>query len=313
MKAIRLHAFGGAENLTLDEVEIPQPGRGEVLIRNRAAGINPIDWKTCAGGGASAAIGELPFIPGWECAGTVDKVGDGVSGFKKGDEVFAFIRFPEAAGCYAEYTCAPANQIALRPASLDVNSAAGMGLAGLTAWQALHDKAQVKAGQKVLVLAAAGGVGHIAVQLAKAAGAYVIGTASAANQDFIHSLGCDECIDYSSANLAVTVSAVDIVIDGVGGATAIEALRCLKSDGILVTLPSVTAAEVMEAAEKGGYRVLGIRVEPNGSQLAELANLADAGKLQLSLGETIPLAEVARAHELSASGHQRGKLVLSIG
>ncbi|MBV1789269.1 NADP-dependent oxidoreductase [Marinobacterium sp. D7] len=313
MKAIRLHAFGGPENLSLDEVDTPVPAPGEVLIRNRAAGVNPIDWKTCSGGGASAFIGELPYIPGWECAGTVEALGEGVSEFSVGDEVFGFLRFPEAAGCYAECVCAPVNQIAKRPDSLDVNAAAGLGLAGLTAWQALHSKAGVQAGQRVLVLAAAGGVGHLAVQLAKAAGAYVIGTASAANQAFIASLGCDECIDYTNTNLSVSLRDVDIIIDGVGGATAIEALGCLKPGGVIVTLPSVTAAEVAEAGERGGYRVLGIRVEPNGMELAELASLCAAGQLKLSLADTLPLAEAGRAHQLSASGHQRGKLVLSIG
>ncbi|WP_027854298.1 NADP-dependent oxidoreductase [Marinobacterium litorale] len=312
MKAIRLHAFGGPENLELDEIERPTPVRGEVLIRNRAAGVNPIDWKTCAGGGASAFIGELPFIPGWECAGTVEAVGDGVTDFQPGDEVFGFLRFPEAAGCYAEYTCAPSNQIAKRPPALDVNAAAGLGLAGLTAWQALHDKAQVKPGQRVLVLAAAGGVGHLAVQLAKAAGAFVIGTASSANQAFLEALGCDQCIDYSQANLAVSVRDVDVIIDGVGGQTAIEALTCLRSGGTLVTLPSVTAGEVMEAAEKAGCRALGIRVEPNGTQLAKLATLTEQGKLSLTLAETRPLQQAAEAHQLSSSGHQRGKTVLTI-
>ena len=313
MKAIRLHAFGGPENLNLEEVDTPAPARGEVLIRNRAAGVNPIDWKTCSGGGASAFIGELPYIPGWECAGSVEALGVGVDDFAIGDEVFGFLRFPEAAGCYAEYVCAPANQIARRPETLDPDAAAGLGLAGLTAWQALHDKAGVEPGQRVLVLAAAGGVGHLAVQLAKAAGAYVIGTASTANQAFLAELGCDECIDYTSTNLSVGLRDLDIIIDGVGGATAIEALGCLKSGGLMVTLPSVTAAEVSEAGEKGGYRVLGIRAEPNGTELAELAALCAAGKLKPSLAEILPLAEAARAHRLSAGGHQRGKLVLRIG
>ncbi|KEA62427.1 Bifunctional protein: zinc-containing alcohol dehydrogenase [Marinobacterium lacunae] len=312
MKAIRLHAFGGPENLTLEEVDTPIPARGEVLIRNRAAGVNPIDWKTCSGGGASAFIGELPYIPGWECAGTIEALGDGVSEFSVGDEVFGFLRFPEAAGCYAEYVCAPINQIAKRPQALSVEAAGSLGLAGLTAWQALHDKAGIQAGQRVLVLAAAGGVGHLAVQLAKAAGAHVIGTASSANQDFIASLGCDECIDYTSANLSVSLRDIDIIIDGVGGATAIEALPCLKSGGVMVTLPSVTAAEVAQAGEKSGYQVMGIRVEPNGADLAKLAALAETGQLTLSLAQALPLAEAGEAHRLSASGHQRGKLVLTL-
>jgi NADPH:quinone reductase-like Zn-dependent oxidoreductase len=312
MKAIRLHAFGGPENLTLEAVDTPTPARGEVLIRNRAAGVNPIDWKTCSGGGASAFIGELPFVPGWECAGTVAAVGAGVVDFKPGDEVFGFLRFPEAAGCYAEYVVAPANQIALRPQPLDVVAAAGVGLARQPAGQAQPDKAGLKPGQRVLILAASGGVGHLAVQLAKAAGAYVIGTASHQNQAFLRTLGCDETIDYGSENLALAVRDVDIIIDGVGGAAAVEALSCLNSDGIIVTLPSVTAAEVIAAAEKGGYRALGIRVEPNGSQLEQLAALVADGRLSLTVGAVLPLAQAAQAHQQSASGHQRGKIVLQI-
>lgn len=312
MKAIRLHAFGGPENLSLEEIDTPAPARGEVLVRNRAAGVNPIDWKTCSGGGASAFIGELPYTPGWEFAGTVDSVGDGVDDFVVGDEVFGFLRFPEAAGCYAEYIRAPVNQIAKRPESLDPYAAAGLSLAGLTAWQALHDKAGVKPGSRVLVLAAAGGVGHLSVQLAKAAGAYVIGTASTQNQAFIADLGCDECIDYTTTNLSVSLRDVDIIIDAVGGATAIEALSCLRSDGILVTLPTVTAAEVTEAGKRGGYAVLSIRVEPNGTELAALAELTKAGQLKLTLGKVLPLSEAAEAFRLSSSGHQRGKMVLSI-
>lgn len=312
MKAIRLHAFGGPENLSLEEVETPVPAPGEVLIRNRAAGVNPIDWKTCSGGGASGAIGELPFIPGWECAGTVEALGEGVRGFKPGDEVFGLLRFPTAAGCFAEHVCAPADQIALRPAALSPLAAGGLALAGLTAWQALHDKARLKPGQRVLILAAAGGVGHLAVQLARAAGAQVTGTASAENQAFLDTLGCDLCIDYTATSLTEAVDGVDIILDGVGGDTAIGALDCLKEDGILVTLPSVTAAEVISAAEGRGQRALGIRVEPNGAQLSALAELVEQGQLTLDLGAVVPLEQAERAFALSASGHQRGKIVLQI-
>lgn len=310
MKAIRLHAFGEPDNLTLEEVNTPTPEPGEVLIRTQAAGVNPIDWKTCSGGGASAAIGELPFIPGWECAGTVAAVGAGVTEFQPGDAVFGLLRFPTPAGCYAQYVVAPAEQITKRPAALPPTAAGGLALAGLTAWQALHDKAQIRAGQRVLILAAAGGVGHLAVQLAKAAGAHVIGSASARNQAFLRELGCDETLDYSQP--AQSVSDVDSIIDGVGGSVAIAALDALKPGGVMVTLPSVTAAEVMAAGEKRGRQVLSIRVEPNGPQLAELAALAEQGKLQLSLGEVLPLEQAADAFRLSASGHQRGKLVLQI-
>lgn len=312
MKAIRIHAFGGPENLQLDDVETPTPGPGEVLLRNRAAGVNPIDWKTCAGGGASAFVTEQPFCPGWECAGTVEALGAGVEQFRIGDEVLGFIRFPHPAGCYAEYLVAPVEQIALRPAALDPLSAAGLGLAGLTAWQALFEEGQLKSGQSVLVLAAAGGVGHLAVQLAKWKGAHVIGTASAGNKCFLQSLGCDDVIDYGRQQVEKLIHDVDLIIDAVGGETAIKALACLQPHGHMVTLPSVTAAEVIAAGEAQGLKISGLRVRPDGAQLQELAKLAACGKVMLNLAESLPLGKAAQAHQLSAQGHIRGKLVLTL-
>lgn len=312
MKAMRIHDFGGPENLRLDEVEMPKPGPGEVLIRNRAAGVNPIDWKTCAGGGASGFIESLPFCPGWEFAGKVEALGEGVERFKTGDEVLGFIGFPHEVGCYAEYLVAPADQIAHRPAALDPLSAAGLGLAGLTAWQALFEAGQLKSGQSVLVLAAAGGVGHLAVQLAKWKGAYVIGTASATNKGFLQSMGCDDVIDYNRQPVENLIHDADLIIDGVGGDTAIRALDCLVPHGRMITLPSVTAAEVIAVGEAKGIQVMGIRARPDGAQLQELAKLAASGKVLLNLADSLPLGEAAKAHALSAKGHVRGKLVLSV-
>ncbi len=312
MKAIRIHAFGGPDNLQLDEVDSPRPGPGEVLIRNRAAGVNPIDWKTCSGGGASAFIDALPFCPGWEFAGSVAVLGEGVDRVRVGDEVLGFIRFPQEAGCYAEYLVAPAEQLALRPAALDPLSAAGLGLAGLTAWQALFEIGQLKSDQSVLVLAAAGGVGHLAVQLAKWKGAHVIGTASAGNKCFLQSLGCDDTLDYGRQQVENLIHDVDLIIDGVGGDTAIKALACLASQGQMVTLPSVTAAQVIAAGEARGLKVSGIRARPDGAQLQELARLAASGKVMLNLSDNLPLSAAANAYQLSAQGHVRGKLVLTI-
>lgn len=312
MKAIRIHAFGGADALTYEEVPTPTIRDDEVLVRNRAAGVNPIDWKTCSGGGAAAFIGKLPFVPGWEFAGVIELVGADVEDFQVGDAVFGFIRFPEAAGCYAEYVAAPAAQIAQKPAALDFSHAAGLGLAGLTAWQALFDKGELCAGQTVLVLAAAGGVGHIAVQLAKSAGARVIGSASKANHDYLRGLGCDELIDYQTQDVASEVRDVDLVIDGMGGEIGINALSCLKPDGRLVTLPSVTAEAVGRAAEAEGKKALGIRVEPNGAELAELAKRYADDELKLTLAAEMPLTEAKQAHQQSAGGHVRGKIVLTV-
>ncbi|MGB0466032.1 MAG: NADP-dependent oxidoreductase [Pontibacterium sp.] len=311
MKAIRIHQFGDTSNLNYEDIPKPTLSAGEVLIKNEACGVNPIDWKTCSGGGAAPFIGDLPFVPGWEFAGVIDQVAEDVADFSPGDNVFGMIRFPEPAGCYAEYIAAPAGEISLRPNSLDSKTAGGLCTAGLTAWQALFDKGQLKAGQRVLILGAAGGVGHIAVQLAKWAGAEVIGTASEKNHDFLRALGADQLCDYQSCDITTTFSELDLIIDAVGGDTGLGALDCLAQDGTLVTLPSVTKDLIIAAGDAKGLNVLPIRAEANAEQLKEIAALYDQGKLQLNLAQSFPLSQVAEAFKLSASGHVRGKLVLT--
>ncbi|MFY0675668.1 MAG: NADP-dependent oxidoreductase [Neptuniibacter sp.] len=312
MKALQISQFGSSEQLTYTDLPKPELNQGQVLVKNLAAGVNPIDWKTCAGGGAAPFIGELPFIPGWEFAGTVTAVADDVSDFKTGDEVFGFINFPERAGCFAEYIAVPADQISLRPAELPVEAAAGLALAGLTAWQALFDKGQLQASKQVVVLAGAGGVGHLAVQLAKWMGARVIATASPENHEFLTSLGADLVLDYRNENLTDHINNVDLVIDGVGGEVGIDALRCVKPGGTLVTLPSVTKDEVIAAGKKMKVRVEPIRVEPNAEQLDRLAGLYADRKLTLLLAQTFPLQDAAQAFELSKTGKVKGKLVLTV-
>ncbi len=292
MKAIQISEFGSNEVLSYTELAEPELNPGQVLIKNQAAGVNPIDWKTCSGGGAAPFIGDLPFIPGWEFAGTVAKIADDVTTFSVGDPVFGFIRFPERAGCFAEYVAAPVDQISLRPAELPVEAAAGLGLAGLTAWQALFDKGNLKASQRVVILAGAGGVGHLAIQLAKWAGAQVITTASAANHDFLTALGADVVIDYHTQKITDHAKDVDLVIDGIGGQVGIEALACVKPGGTLVTLPSATKNEVIAAGDAIKVNVEPIRVEPNSDQLGQLAGLYPEKKLCLNLGNTYPLAKV---------------------
>lgn len=312
MKALQISQFGSSEQLTYTDLPKPELNQGQILVKNLAAGVNPIDWKTCAGGGAAPFIGELPFIPGWEFAGTVTAVADDVSDFKTGDEVFGFINFPERAGCFAEYIAVPADQISLRPAELPVEAAAGLALAGLTAWQALFDKGQLQASKQVVVLAGAGGVGHLAVQLAKWMGARVIATASPENHEFLKSLGADLVLDYRNENLTDHINNVDLVIDGVGGEVGIDALRCVKPGGTLVTLPSVTKDEVIAAGKKMKVRVEPIRVEPNAEQLDRLAGLYADRKLTLLLAQTFPLQDAAQAFELSKTGKVKGKLVLTV-
>lgn len=311
MKAIRIHEFGDTSNLNYEDIPTPTLHADEVLVRNQACGVNPIDWKTCSGGGAAPFIGDLPFVPGWEFTGVIEQVGDNVRHLQAGDAVFGMIRFPAPAGCYAEYIAAPADEVCKRPAELDAITAGGLATASLTAWQALFDKGDLKAGQRVLVLGAAGGVGHLAVQIAKWAGAEVAGTASSGNHAFLSSLGADALYDYHDTDIT-TLRDFDLVIDAVGGDTGIGALACLKPEGVLVTLPSVTKDAVIAAGEARGLRVLPIRCEPNANQLAQIATLCTEGKLQLSLAQSYPLADVAEAFKLSANGHVRGKLVLTL-
>ncbi len=311
MLAIQVHAFE-PDNLRLESVDSRSPGPGEVLIRNQAAGVNPIDWKTAMGGGASGFIESFPWIPGWEFSGVIEALGEGVTQFSVGDPVLGFIRFPHPAGCYAEEVIAPVSEITLRPEGLDATTAAGLGLAGLTAWQALFDKGQLQSNEKVLVLAGAGGVGHLAVQLAKTSGARVSATSSAKNHTYLKELGCDLVLDYQELDMQSLANEFDLIIDGVGGDTAIEALVALKPNGRMVTLPSVTASQVEAAAEGTDVTVLSIRAEPNADQLAQLASRVAEGKLNLKVAQTMPIAQAAEAHRLSASGHVSGKIILTL-
>ena len=312
MKAIRIHTFGGPEALVYEDVPEPQLKANEVLVKNHAVGVNPIDWKTSSGGGAAPFIGELPFIPGWEFSGTVVACGADVSDFRPGDDVYGFIRFPNAASCYAEKVAVPAEQIAHLPPGCNLTEVAGLALAGLTAWQALFYHGQLQAKQRVLILAAAGGVGHLAVQLAKWKEATVIGSASAANHAFLSSLGCDDVIDYKQQNAGDVLNDIDLIIDGVGGQTGIEALSCLKNSGIMITLPSVTKDEVIAAGAALGLKVLPLRVEPNASQLSSMAELNAQQQLQLTIAATYPLEKAADAFNDIASGHTQGKVILTV-
>lgn len=312
MKAMRLHQFGGPEVLCLETLETPTPKANEVLIRNHAAGVNPIDWKTREGGGARPFLGEPPLILGWECAGVVESVGEQVSLLRPGDRVCGLINFPQAGNCYADRLCAEAEQLAELPTQIPFQRAAGLPIAGLTAWQALFDIADLKPGQRVLIQAAAGGVGHLAVQLAKWKGAYVLGTASANNHEWLKQLGCDEPIDYRQGPVAEQAAGVDVVIDSLGGDAGIRSLDCLKPGGTLVTLPSVTATQVIEAAQTRGLNASGIRVQSNPEQLRQLIDLMVMDQLQLRIDRVFSLQDVGSAHLYSQTGHASGKIILEM-
>ena len=312
MRVITQLSTGGPEVLELGEAEIPEPLPTEIRVRVGAAGVNPVDWKTRAGAGMAQVIGPPPFTVGWDVAGTVDAVGRGVTRFAVGDAVFGMPWFPRQAGAYAEFVTAPSRHFAHRPAGLSEVEAAGLSLAGLTAWQCLVDIAAVQPGQRVLVHAAAGGVGHLAVQIAKARGAHVIGTASAAKHNLLHDLGIDEAIDYRAEAFEKVIDPVDLVLDAIGGEVALRSLDVLHPEGRLICLPSAAAAAALSAAADRGLRATAMLAEPDGDGLEDLARLVDDRRLRVLVAETFPLERASHAHRAGELGHTTGKLVLTV-
>jgi NADPH:quinone reductase-like Zn-dependent oxidoreductase len=306
MRAVSQDRLGPPGALHMVTVPRPEPGVTEVLVRVLAAGVNPVDWKTRAGGGL---LGSPPFILGWDVAGVVAALGQGVTRFAVGDRVFGMPWFPRQAGAYAEYLTCPSRQLAAIPGSLDDAQAAGLPLAGLIAWQSLIDTAAVKPGDRVLIQAAAGGVGNLAVQIAKHAGAYVIGTAGRGDQAFLAELGVDQPIDYTRTNVAGEVAGVDVVLDLVGGPVGVASLPVLRDGGLLISVPSAADVEPLRAAA-GRVRVTGILVEPDRTSMDAIAALASAGQLRQRIGRTLPLDRAAHAHEIGESGRAGGKMIL---
>jgi NADPH:quinone reductase-like Zn-dependent oxidoreductase len=304
MRAIRQEVLGGPEVLELVDVPRPEPGPTEVLVRVAAAGVNPVDWKTRARG---AFLREPPFTVGWDVAGTVEAVGLGVTRFAPGDRVFGMPRFPREAAAYAEYVTSPSRQLARTPEALDDNEAAALPLAGLTAWQALVETAEIGPGDRVLILGAAGGVGHLAVQVAKARGAHVIGTASAGKHAFLAELGVDEAVDYAGGPVEERVSGVDVVLDLVGSETTPRAVAALRDGGLFLAVASSGLDAIRELAGDR-VRVTGMLVEPDRTGLELVAAVA-----RPHIAATFPLEEAARAHELGETGRTQGKIVLTIG
>jgi NADPH2:quinone reductase len=312
MRAALLRVFGPAQNLTIDKIPVPLPATGEVLVKVKAAGINPVDYKTRSGKGFAAKELHLPAILGWDIAGEVVSLGEGVSRFDRGDRIFGMSNFPQAGNAYAAYVVVHEDQFARIPAGVSNEVAAATPLAALTAWEALFDHGGLEAGQRVLIHAAAGGVGHIAVQLAKWKGAYVIGTASHRNHQLLNELGVDLPLDYNTQDFATLVQGVDVVIDGIGGDTTLRSLDILKPGGILVSLPSMYKDDpaVLAKAAKKGVTVKWMSVKPSGERMEKLADLLAVGDLKVKVDQTFPLEEVSKAHEAVETHHVTGKVVL---
>ncbi len=315
MKAMVIDAFGGAEAMYMTEIATPVPGPGEVLIRIRATSVNPVEWKIREGHLARLFPCSFPLILGWDAAGTIAAVGEGVTGFAIGDRVWSYCRKSDIQwGTYAEYVTMAADAVAPMPANLSFAEASTIPLVGLTAWQTLFDVAAIRPGQSVLIHAGAGGIGSLAVPLAKWAGATVIATARAANHDYVRALGADHVIDYSTEDFAAATKAlvpegVDMVFGTVGGEVLTRSYAVVKPGGILV---SITDKTDKEAAERFGIRVKYVFVQPNGPQLRRLAGLVECGTLRPPEIEEMPLTQAAEALERNKLGHVRGKLVLMV-
>ncbi|MEU0500834.1 NADP-dependent oxidoreductase [Nocardia sp. NPDC005998] len=311
MRAIQQEHWSGPETMRLVDIERPRPLYTEVLVKVIAAGVNPVDCFSREGR-AYADARTLPFVNGWDVAGIVEEVGYGVTRFRPGDRVYGMPWFPRAAGAYAEYVTAPSHQFARMPTGSSFTEAAALPLAALTAWQMLVDIAKVAPGQRVLVSAAAGGVGHLAVQIAKSFGAYVIGTARSAKHDFLAELGADETIDYTTTDIAATVRDVDIVIQMYGGDPALRMLETLRPGGILVNGQAAWTPGMYERAAELGVRASTFLVEPDRADLESLTDLVEKNQLRPHVETVLPLEQVAEAHRLIEQGRTTGKIVLTV-
>jgi NADPH:quinone reductase-like Zn-dependent oxidoreductase len=293
--------------LKYEDAPRPEPKDDEVLIRVMAAGVNPVDAAIRAGrfhGGG----GKLPFIPGMDVAGVVEKTGAKITKFKAKDPVYAYLSFKEQGG-YAEFAIAKENEVSIKPKTIAFEGAAAVPLAATTAWQALVDTAKIDKGQTVLIHGGSGGVGHFAIQIAKARGAKVIATASTANQDLLKELGVDQAIDYTTTKFEDVVKDVDVVFNAVRGDTLARSYGVVKKGGVIV---SITGQPDQAECEKRGIRGASLMAHPDAKVLEELAKLIDAKKIKPVVSQVFPLAEAAKAHEQIATAHTRGKIVLKV-
>ncbi|MFG2517050.1 NADP-dependent oxidoreductase [Streptomyces sp. NPDC048584] len=309
MRVINQQALGGPEVLTIVDAPEPRPVPGEVLVRVKAIGLNPLEARLRAG--EFPLLGRPPFILGWDISGVVEEAPQ-TWRFRPGAEVFGMPLFPRAANAYAEVVSAPALHLVRKPASLSHVEAAALPIVGLTAWQGLVDLAGVSEGDRVLVHGGGGGVGHVAIQIAKALGAHVIATAGGSKREFVEGLGADEVIDYTAVDFTDAVHDIDVVLDTIGGDTVERSLGVLRPGGHLVTATSEDDPELIATYEAAGMRFSGIAVDPDRVALRGLVDLVEQGKLRVHVQETFPFERVADAHRLLEGGHLQGKLVLTV-
>ncbi|MCG9579002.1 NADP-dependent oxidoreductase [Vibrio tubiashii] len=311
-KQIAISQFGDPDVLVTQTSPIPQPQAGEVLVKVHFSGVNPIDVKTRAGLGWAASENKdnLPWVPGYDISGQVASLGESSERFSVGDNVAGFVGFPLAGGGYSQYICVPEGALSLVPDSVTLEAAAALPLAGQTAVQAL-DKAGVHEGDRVLILAGAGGVGHIAIQVAVAAKAEVFTTCSEANLDYMATLGA-HAVNYQFAPVSERVEEADVLIDLVGGDAALDALKCLKDGAKVVTVPTLTAELICEKAKLLGFEATGMLVDPNPEQLDALLYMVSVGLVKTEIQQVYPMTEVVEAHKQIETGHTRGKVLLDM-
>jgi NADPH2:quinone reductase len=315
MKAIAIREFGGRDKLERMDLPVPEVGEGEVLVRVKGAGVNPVDWKIREGWLKDLFPHRFPLIPGWDAAGIVERIGPGVTRFRVGDEIFAYCRKPVVqGGAYAEYIALTEEHMAVKPRNTTFTEAAGIPLTALTAYQALVDAAGIRSGERVLIHAAAGGVGGFGVQIAKERGALVWGTAGSPNGDYVRSLGAERVIDYSTDDFRKVVRSaypdgVDVVFDCVGGDVLKKSVEIVRKGGRLISIVDSLDERSLGRAD---IRFQFVFVAPNSRELSELRQMVEQGRLKVHLAEVLPLEAAAKAHELSESRHTRGKIVLSV-
>ncbi|MFD2513500.1 NADP-dependent oxidoreductase [Pontibacter locisalis] len=313
MKAIVITEPGGVEKLKVQDVEKPSPKKNEVLVRVHALSVNPVDTKVREGKGLYEKLKEdSPVILGWDISGTVEAVGEDVSYFKEGDEVFGMVNFPGHGKAYAEYVVAPEDHLAHKPANIPHHEAAAATLAALTAWQVLVHEAGIKAGQRVLIHAAAGGVGHFAVQIARYFKASVIGTASAENHDFIRNMGADEQIDYHAYNPAEVVMDADIVLDSLGEENTRNSLKALKNGGKIISILGGAKEGVQEEAKKRNIEAKNYLVHSSGEDQSQIAELMRDGHIRPHVSHVYEFEDMAEAHKQIETRKTNGKVVVNV-
>lgn len=314
MQAVILTEYGQPENLELKEVEKPNTNDDQVLIRIKAAGVNPVDTKIRAGTSGMCKKINLPVILGFDVSGIVEAVGKNVKEFNINDEVMGCIGFPGLGKAYAEYTAADPVHLAHKPSNISFEEAAAVPLAGLTAYQTIHDHLQVQPGHRILIQAAAGGVGHLAVQFAKIAGAEVSGTASQKNIPFLKELGVDQAIDYKNSNFEDHVASLDAAMDAMGGEVLYRTIKCVKKGGRVVCLPSSTKDDpvAIKLAEEQGIELVWPLMYPDQKQISQIADFMRQGQLKVRIGQTFPLKQIVQAHKQVESLHTTGKVVILI-